>query len=712
MGLYDPTDFRAIPITTTSVKLTWQNKAIYSVIEITCVELEETVKLYKNQSQYIWPALTPGETYTFRLEACYYETGIWSDPLFAMITMGETGSPPQNLEIRKWHTYAELSWFSLELNLDAIEIFRSDGDHVYGETALDSVPPNVEFFRDTSPLAHCWYKVRYRVGESYSDWSNEVEYIAPEAPADVTNFVAEEIWADHVVLSWAEPTTGDLPSGYTLYLKVGDLWLSQGSLPYGWNHVLFEGLSPETSYQFRIKSVGPGGGSAGVELTVQTISLAESLELEKSTSESRQFRLTIGEPAKVVVFSGETGTDDAYPFQLIETEELTLRLGGELFSDNIQSGGGQVVISAIIGEDETALEETFLDFNLIGERLFLDVIIGDNVHRVGGGLISSVELKDHKITISYDDAMTAKVGTITPEKIGDEIVPEIWGWADVNLIEVDALKKKYKAASHRIKGIDMLWQNEALISSSNYFVNYSTGEVTFGPGVTIEEKDIFTARVNGHVDARDYVRQNPADILSYYLGEFFDKKLSSPTFRSDGGLTLYPIYMCVDDDIPVSEMVGRICRQLGLLAWQGPDGLVIRKANSTRPTDIYIQPDLEIIKSAERIVSQENLCSRIIVHYGQQVSIPDENRIEKTYRAIGKEKEYEIWGSLNDAYDLVETIFPAWDGKERWSFSLPYILWNLWPGKVVEFETGEKIVIENIEFQFSKNQTNISGVKL
>jgi len=125
----------------------------------------------------------------------------------------------------------------------------------------------------------------------------------------------------------------------------------------------------------------------------------------------------------VVVFSGETGTDDAYPFQLIETEELTLRLGGELFSDNIQSGGGQVVISAIIGEDETALEETFLDFNLIGERLFLDVIIGDNVHRVGGGLISSVELKDHKITISYDDAMTAKVGTITPEKIGDEIVP-------------------------------------------------------------------------------------------------------------------------------------------------------------------------------------------------------------------------------------------------------------------------------------------------
>lgn len=80
--------------------------------------------------------------------------------------------------------------------------------------------------------------------------------------------------------------------------------------------------------------------------------------------------------------------------------------------------------------------------------------------------------------------------------------------------------------------------------------------------------------------------------------------------------------------------------------------------------------------------------------------------------AVGKEKEYDIWGSLNTAYELANDIFPAWDGKEKWTFSLPYILWNLWPGKVVEFETGEKILVENLEFQFSKNQTIIGGIKL
>jgi hypothetical protein len=66
---------------------------------------------------------------------------------------------------------------------------------------------------------------------------------------------------------------------------------------------------------------------------------------------------------------------------------------------------------------------------------------------------------------------------------------------------------------------------------------------------------------------------------------------------------------------------------------------------------------------------------------------------------------------MNAAYQLANDIFPDWDGKEVEFFS-PYILWNLWPGKVVEFETGEKIIVENLEFQFEKNQTIIGGIKL
>lgn len=714
MGLYDPTDFRAIPITTTSVKLTWQNKAIYSVIEITCVELEETVKLYKNPSQYIWPALTPGETYTFRLEACYYETGIWSDPLFAMITIGETGSPPQNLEIRKWHTYAELSWFSLELNLDAIEIFRSDGDHVYGETALDSVPPNVEFFRDTSPLAHCWYKVRYRVGESYSDWSNEVEYIAPSAPNKVDDFHAEEIGFNSVVLAWTEPTTGGPIGQYEIQMRVGTYWVPKATLPYSWNHLLYEGLEPDTQYDFRIYSIGSGGISSYAELSVRTLTLTESIIREKRIDEQREFRLTIqkGEEESIVVFSGESRGVEGYPFQLIETEDITQKLGGEMFSDTIQMGGGQVVVAAIIGEDEKALETTFLDFDLIGKKLTIDILFGDEIYNVGNGFISSIELKEHKIYISYDDALSARIGTITPLKVGDEIVPEIWGWADVKITEVESYKKKWRAAMHRIKRIDAVWKNEELLDPSGYYVNYATGEIYFDPAVVIEEKDILVARVFGHVDSMDYIRRNPADVLSEYFGEYFDKKISSQNFRTEGGLMIYPIDLAIDDDIPASEMVGRVCRQFGLLSFQGRGGLAIIKANLDRATDIYIQPDVEVIKAAERKISQDNLCSKLIIHYGQTVSIPDENRYEKTYREVGKEKEYDIWGSLNTAYALANDIFPGWDGKERWAFSLPYILWNLWPGKVVEFETGEKIIVENLEFQFSKNQTIIGGIKL
>ena len=714
MAYYGPADFEGRALTNTIARLTWVNNSVYSEIELYCYEAGDYAHLYSMESQYDWAELTAGELYHFSLRAKYQSSGEWTEPLYCSVEMvGGTADPPSDFALTKFHTYAELTWFSFRLDATSIEVHRSDADHNYSGSPLASLPPNIEFYRDASPLSHCWYKIRYSFSEeNYSDWSSEVEYTAPSAPADVTNFQAEGIWSNSILLGWTEPTTGDLPAKYDIYLKVGATWKLKASLPYSWNHLLYDQAEPETIYDFKIVSVGPGGSSAGVELEVETISQPEGIVKEKKIGEERQFRLTIGEPAEVVVFSGESGSENGYPFQLIETDEIALKLGGEMFSDNIQMGGGRVVVAAIIGEDETALEETFLGFDLIGQKVTIDIIFGDDIYRVGNGFISSIELKDHKITISYDDALAAKVGIIMPEKIGENIIPEIWGWADVKLIETESIKKKWKACSHRIKNIDAIWKNETILSPSDYYINYSTGEVSFKPDFTMGENDILVARVSGRVNEMDFLRNNPADILSDYFGEYFDKKLSSQVFRNEGGLTIYPMDISIDDEIPASEMVGRTSRQLGLLSFEGPDGLVVVKANADRATDIYIQPDVEVIKPAERVVSQDNLCSKIIIHYGQSVSIPDENRYEQTYGPVGKEKEYDIWGTLNSAYQLANDIFPDWDGKERWSFSLPYILWNLWPGKVVEFETGEKIMIETIEFQFSKNQTIIGGIKL
>jgi len=723
MAYLGPSNFEGIPLTNNIARLTWQNNAAYIAIEVCCVDLGQCVNLTGMESQYDWQGLTPGLTYQFSIRASYVDPSqgeggpSWTEYDYCYVEMiGGVEDPPANLSLLRFHTYAELSWFSFRLDTTAIEIFRSDSSHQYPAEPFASVPPNVEFFRDAAPLAQCWYKIRYRTGEeNFSDWSDEVEYTAPSAPAAVTNFHAEEIRSNSVVLAWAEPTTGGPIGQYEIQMKVGINWVPKATLPYSWNHLLYEGLEPDTQYDFRIYSIGSGGSSpVPAMLSVRTLTLSESIIREKRVEGQREFRLTIqkDEETSIVVFSGESRGIEGYPFQLIETEDITQKLGGEMFSDTIQTGGGQVVVAAIIGEDESALESTFLNFNLIGKKITLDILFGDEIHNVGNGLISSIELKEHKIYISYDDALSARVGTITPLKVGNEIVPEIWGWADVKITEVESYKKKWRAAMHRIRSIDAVWKNEELIDPSDYYVNYATGEIYFDPSITFEEKDILVARVSGHVDSMDYIRRNPADVFSEYFGEYFDKKISSQNFRIEGGLTIYPIDLAIDDDIPASEMVGRVCRQFGLLSFQGRDGLAIIKANLDRATDIYIQPDVEVIKAAERKVSQDNLCSKLIIHYGQTVSIPDENRYEKTYRDAGKEKEYDIWGSLNTAYELANDIFPGWDGKERWAFSLPYILWNLWPGKVVEFETGEKIIVENLEFQFSKNQTIIGGIKL
>mgnify|MGYP000848494758 FL=1 len=721
MAYYAPTNFQGRPLTNSIAHLTWENNSIYSQIELKCITTSQTELLDGMETEYDWEGLTPGETYQFALRAQFYAPGggegQWSGYTYCEVEMvWEELAPPDNFSLVRFHTYAELSWFSTRLEDVEIEIFRSNSSHEYPSEPLATLPPNVEFYRDSNPPAHCWYKIRYKLhGGYYSDWSDEVEYTAPLAPAAVDDFHAEEIGFNSVVLAWTEPTTGGPIGQYEIQMRVGTYWVPKATLPYSWNHLLYEGLEPDTQYDFRIYSIGSGGSSpVPAMLSVRTLTLTESIIREKRIDEQREFRLTIqkDEETSIVVFSGESRGIEGYPFQLIETEDITQKLGGEMFSDTIQTGGGQVVVAAIIGEDEKALETTFLDFDLIGKRITLDILFGDEIYNVGNGFISSIELKEHKIYISYDDALSARIGTITPLKVGDEVVPEIWGWADVKITEVDSYKKKWRAAMHRIRSIDAVWKNEELIDPSNYYVNFATGEIYFDLSISFEEKDILVARVSGHVDSMDYIRRNPADVLSEYFGEYFDKKISSQNFRTEGGLTIYPIDLAIDDDLPASEMVGRVCRQFGLLSFQGRDGLAIIKADLARATDIYIQPDVEVIKAAERKVSQDNLCSKLIVHYGQTVSIPDENRYEKTYRDVGKEKEYDIWGSLNTAYELANDIFPAWDGKEKWTFSLPYILWNLWPGKVVEFETGEKIIVENLEFQFSKNQTIIGGIKL
>jgi Fibronectin type III domain. len=407
---YPPFDFQGIPISSSEINLSWVNLTEYKRIEIRRDDTE-SVFLYGSAESYIWSGLSANTEYAFRIQA-QYPNGVWSgysDPIY-ISTYGQT-SPPQDLEIEVRGATVELNWISISLDADEIQIFRSDADHVYGETPLATVWPNVEYYCDESPLPHCWYKLRTKRGINYSDWSSEVECQNYGAPDPVVNLAVSKIRPTWAVLNWGVSPTSAPVENFKIEEWTGTEWVFFCDVPWPFKTKKIIGLTPDTQYKYRIRSENLTGTSPYAEISFITEE-RDTLFFESKTKEKEiVYVATIFTEPEIIVSSGEY--PEAFANLYIETDEINYSAVSRLLSQGLETTAGQIVISATKGITEDDLKSTFFDAGLISKEILIEVYFPETAtsYPIVKGLISKIEYREHKIYLSYDDIFSSKNST-------------------------------------------------------------------------------------------------------------------------------------------------------------------------------------------------------------------------------------------------------------------------------------------------------------
>ena len=708
MAIRGPQNFTAIGISSSEIYLTWVNIDEYDYIQIR----RDGVEIHSiggTLQEYTWGGLSPNTEYSFEIRGHIVEPPSWTDwegP--ATAKTWPSMSPPQDVEITERGAVVELTWNSVDLDCDEIEIFRSDSDHNYGETPYATTWPNVEYYQDTSPISHCWYKLRTRTGANYSDWSDEVECQNYGTPTIVDDFYVVKKGATWLVLGWDDPPLESAPvSTYKFYTWTGSSWQDYTQLPFGYNYLRIENLEPETTYKYKIECRNSQGtSSSSKEVEVTTESQETSIYGQKIVSEDFIYVATInkGGGSTIILSSGEY--PGSYHGAMIENQDFHCTLNSCVLSEfSNETSGGQIVVSATKGLEEDDLVSTLLAQSNLGCEIKIEIYFPQTQESqtVIRGYVSNIEYRDHKIYISYDDLFFVRLEKIYLPRIGTEPVPMIFGMAVVSGAISSLSKKQIQFASHRIKGVYDLFINDTQIDPDYFSVDYQNGKVTLSPTLSLAEDDDIVASVVELLDEENVLNNSYPAVLMEIFGSYIDQeKISRLIFLAgmiNCGLT---------DDISTAEFLSRLMRPEGILAWGSGDGLCANFYSLTRAPDVYFLKSE--IKKIEKSYSLADRIKKAVVRYAATSDIPEENRMEQTYNTLGNDKEYEIFGGVGNAYYFLNNVLSDFNNFGRAKIEVPFLLLSLEPAQVIEIEGGDKILIEKIEFRFSEESMRIEGV--
>ncbi len=260
-----PQGFAGVPTSSSSVQLSWiatPGADSYALSRSVDGGAFITVSNPITSTTYSDTGLTGGKTYQYQLRAqnsagasSAAQTSVTTQGMINNFTATATSSTSINLS---WTAFPGAGSYKLE---------RKQGSGVYAEIAT----PSGTSHNDTGLTPSTTYT--YRLSALQSDVvvavseSAPVTTPAPPPPGNPTNLRFSNVGTTSLTVLWDAPTGG--ANSYTVERKTGSGAYAQVAAPTVTSFA-DSGLSPNTTYTYRVKSVGPGGSSSGVEASQST----------------------------------------------------------------------------------------------------------------------------------------------------------------------------------------------------------------------------------------------------------------------------------------------------------------------------------------------------------------------------------------------------------------------------------------------------------
>jgi probable HAF family extracellular repeat protein len=266
-------------VSATELALAWtdhsNNEYRFEIQQLIDGTWEQIAQTPANTTGFAHTRLSSNALYRYRVRAIN-STGAsaWSDEAEATTLPYPPAAPGGLVATDSSATQLSLSWRDNSDNETAFVLWRRGAPNDWARIAV--LAPNVTRYIDqgVSPETSFQYRVRAIGLGGASPWSNEVEATTlPLPPAAPTGLAAAVTSATQLDLAWTDHS--DTETAFALFRKsgAGD-WVRIAVLAPNITRYADRGLSPETSYTYRVRAIGLGGASAWSNEAAGTTPLA------------------------------------------------------------------------------------------------------------------------------------------------------------------------------------------------------------------------------------------------------------------------------------------------------------------------------------------------------------------------------------------------------------------------------------------------------
>lgn len=715
MAIYKtpPSDFSAAPVSSTSIRLSWQNQSLYYAVKV-YRNGTFLIQLDGEDTSYLDTGLSPNTQYYYHVSVVYYdltESGLVG-PSYA--TTYPTLSPPLNLAGQAFGSFIDLTWQPVSLYANAIEIWRDSGS---GYSLLTSVWANQDFYRDATANTPGTYKykTRAKVGAEYSGYSDEitvVQYGGPNAPTTGQQVAA---FSDAVIISWQAPSAGAPVDGYVVY-DSSDTEIV--SLPATITSAYLDGLNPSTQYTFKVKAKNGAGLSSALTVQATTGDWYSEKKIDYLARNSRVrpvfgFLIDTGSTIYAWTSSYHSAFDSyvQYP-NFLRVENFSYKTVIQPpYQAGLIGGSGEVSIFNCLNNQAGFFDSLLNSVDFLGKKcrlLFGDESFGsiNNFIPFNGGIISGIKIEKEIITFTFSDPFSLLEQDIElPKNSDDDYVPILYGYSEIKGYIANPEQRKIKFVSHAVYDVLSVKKNGVQIDGSHWRKNLADGSIVFDSTITIDEKDEFIAHVGGKRNNANEIIYSAKDILADLLGDnlsLFDAAYFS-LLKNSGNLIVE-----INQPQPVIELIKRIITTIMAGVYVAGDRARIVPWQ-TRETGISFS-DYEIQKCrTERDAAYQ--IRQASVRYSTSSDVPAENEISQIFTtvSVGEKIELEIFGDMTAAQAVLGFLQQN-GSKTKIEIDLPFLSVALRPLELINTPSGT-IQIESVENNLVANTSVIIGVK-